>query len=91
MRGETIIIQGVIDCFFEEGDGLVLIDFKSGGVLSARDPETVRARALENYGEQMRLYRSALEAITGKPVREAVLYLTALGAAVSVAPQQVTI
>jgi ATP-dependent helicase/nuclease subunit A len=82
MDGEQVIVQGVIDLFFEEGDGLVLVDFKSGG---ARKDAAARAEyTLEAYGEQMRLYREALEAITGKPVREALLYLTSHGQEVPV-------
>ena len=28
-RGETVIVQGIIDCYFEEGDGFVLLDYKN--------------------------------------------------------------
>jgi ATP-dependent helicase/nuclease subunit A len=82
MDGERITVQGVIDLFFEEGDGLVLVDFKSGG--ARRDANERAKHAIETYGEQMRLYRDALEAITGKRVNEALLYLTAYGQTVSV-------
>ncbi|MDR2163112.1 MAG: helicase-exonuclease AddAB subunit AddA [Clostridiales Family XIII bacterium] len=81
MDGEQVIVQGIIDLFFEEGDGLVLVDFKSGG---ARGKPEDRARyALDKYGEQMRLYRAALGSITGKRVREALFYLTDSGQIVS--------
>ncbi|MDR1292812.1 MAG: helicase-exonuclease AddAB subunit AddA [Clostridiales Family XIII bacterium] len=82
MDGERITVQGVIDLFFEEGDGLVLVDFKSGG--ACRNADERASHALETYGEQMRLYRNALEAITGKCVKEALLYLTAYGQTVTV-------
>jgi ATP-dependent helicase/nuclease subunit A len=82
MDGEQITVQGVIDLFFEEGDGLILVDFKSGG--ARRNADERAKHAIETYGEQMRLYREALEAITGKRVKEALLYLTAYGQTVSV-------
>jgi ATP-dependent helicase/nuclease subunit A len=82
MDEEHIIVQGVIDLFFEEGDDLVLVDFKSGGARADADERA--AYALESYGEQMRLYREALEAITGKRVKEALLYLTSYGQVVPV-------
>jgi ATP-dependent helicase/nuclease subunit A len=88
MDGEQVVVQGVIDLFFEEGNELVLVDFKSGG---ARPHAGERARhALENYGEQMRLYRDALEAITGKNVRDTLLYLTSYGQVVPVPRPPVT-
>jgi ATP-dependent helicase/nuclease subunit A len=77
MDGERVIVQGVIDLFFEEGDDLVLVDFKSGG---PRGELEARAKyAIELYGEQLRLYREALEKITGKRVKESLLYLTSYG------------
>jgi ATP-dependent helicase/nuclease subunit A len=82
MDGERVVVQGVIDLFFEEGNDLVLADFKSGGAHADADERARRAR--ETYGEQMRLYREALEAITGKRVKESLLYLTSYGQTVVV-------
>lgn len=64
--GGRTLIQGVIDlCFLEEGQW-VLVDYKTD-----RDAgEALTAR----YGEQMRWYARALEEITGKPVREKLLF-----------------
>ena len=77
--GAQSIVQGIIDCFFEEEGELVLVDYKTTGVgsegeLAARR-ESIRAR----YAMQIDLYRRALEAATGKSVKEAYLYLTNLG------------
>jgi len=36
MEEETVLLQGVIDCFFEEDDGVVLIDFKTDYVLKGK-------------------------------------------------------
>lgn len=77
--GAQSIVQGIIDCFFEEEGELVLVDYKTTGVGSegefAARRESIRAR----YAMQIDLYRRALEAATGKPVKEAYLYLTNLG------------
>jgi ATP-dependent helicase/nuclease subunit A len=84
MEGERVIVQGVIDLFFEEGDDLVLVDFKSGGARA--EPDERARRAAETYGEQIRLYRAALEDITGKRVKESLLYLTSYDQTVKVGP-----
>ena len=77
--GAQSIVQGIIDCFFEEEGELVLVDYKTTGVGSegefAARREGIRAR----YAMQIDLYRRALEAATGKPVKEAYLYLTNIG------------
>lgn len=77
--GAQSIVQGIIDCFFEEEGELVLVDYKTTGVESegefAARRESIRAR----YAMQIDLYRRALEAATGKPVKEAYLYLTNIG------------
>ena len=72
MAGDTsTIVQGVIDCFFEEDDGLVLVDYKNSYMGAGRTEADIR----RTYAGQIELYRQALEAATGKPVKEAYLYL----------------
>lgn len=71
VSGEQAIVQGVIDCFFEEEDGMVLIDYKNSYVDSEEAEEEIRQR----YAEQLALYKEALEASWGKPVKETYLYL----------------
>ncbi len=60
------LIQGIIDLYFEEDDGLVLLDYKTDHV----DGETLRKR----YKVQLDLYSQALVGITGKPVKESLIY-----------------
>jgi len=67
---DTILFQGVIDCYFEEGDGLVLLDFKTDFVLPGQE-----ALLADRYRPQLSAYAIALKRITGKPVREQHLYL----------------
>lgn len=66
--GETLILQGVIDCFFEEADGLVLVDYKTDWY---QDP----AEILKKYVRQLAYYTEALETILKKTVKNKYLYL----------------
>ena len=74
---ETVLIQGIIDCAFEEDGGLVLLDYKTDRV---RNGEQLADR----YRDQLDTYRYALEETTGLPVKEVLLYSFALGKTVPV-------
>ena len=82
-----VIVQGVIDCYFEEEDGLVLVDYKTSRIRSGADGQPDSGLALDrekqriasHYQTQIDIYRRALEAATGKPVKEAYIYLTDCG------------
>jgi len=67
--GETVLIQGVIDCLFEDEQGLVLLDYKTDAVKSSSDDE-LRAR----YETQIRQYTRAVEQIWKRPVSGKFLY-----------------
>ena len=69
--GQETVVQGIIDCFFEEEDGLVLIDYKNSYIGENQTPDVIAAR----YEDQISLYKEALEAATGKVVKESYLYL----------------
>ena len=73
--GRSIIVQGIIDCYFEEtepsGDKhLILLDYKTN-----YDTTEIEKK----YAEQMALYKEALEKSTGLPVSESYLYLFSEG------------
>ena len=72
--GKSVLVQGIIDCYFNDGDGLVLVDYKSNR-LSYKDREADIERIKEEYREQIGLYRRALEGGAGLSVKEAYLYL----------------
>ena len=74
---ELVLIQGMIDAYAEEEDGLVLVDYKTDDVERA---EELR----ERYQVQMDYYILALEQITGSRVKEAFLYSLRLQKAVLV-------
>jgi ATP-dependent helicase/nuclease subunit A len=76
--GEQVLLQGVIDCFYEDCDGLVVIDFKTDRVFTE---ELLRER-IENYRIQLETYSKALEIIFGKPVSKRILYFLSISRAV---------
>jgi len=65
---EKVVLQGVIDCYFEEKGELVLVDYKTDFVENIDD-------MAEKYRIQIDLYCKALEKVTGKKVAERYLYL----------------
>ena len=75
-QGEETLFQGVIDCWWEEAQGLVLLDFKTDRLTSGG--EVARAEA---YRRQLTLYARALTRILGKPVAEKAVYFFATGKA----------
>ena len=64
---ETVLIQGIIDAWFFEGDDIILMDYKTDKV----DREEELA---ERYSIQLDYYKRALEAATGKKVKEIYIY-----------------
>ncbi|KAF0197641.1 MAG: ATP-dependent helicase/nuclease subunit A [Bacillota bacterium] len=79
VEGEHIFIQGVIDCLFEEGDRVVLVDFKNDKV-SASGLQA----AADSYRIQLELYTRAIRELLKREVHEAYLYLFAAGVPVRV-------
>ena len=67
-----ILLQGVIDCWLEEADGITIVDYKTDYVTK----ETQSERAKE-YTSQLMAYQWAIERMTGKPVRECLIYFFA--------------
>ena len=71
---EIVLVQGVIDAFFEEEDGLVLMDYKTD-----RIHEDAKTELTKKYQSQLGYYRTALEKLTGKKVKEVWFYAFATG------------
>ena len=76
---EAILLQGVVDCFFEEDGVIHIIDFKTDYVTEESLEEKV-----EEYRAQLETYGMALSRIFEKPVGERSLYFFRLGRAVTV-------
>ena len=69
---EKVILQGIIDAFIMEEEGIILVDYKTDRV---KDREELKNR----YQKQIDLYSEALEQILGKKVKRRVLYSFSLG------------
>lgn len=69
-NNEKLRLQGIIDCFFEEDDGIVLLDYKTDYVENGKEKEI-----LDKYKVQIDLYTETLERVIGKKVKERYLYL----------------
>ena len=70
--GEKILVQGIIDVYFEEADGLIVLDYKTDRVKTADELK-------DKYHAQLDYYAEALEKLTGKPVKEKIIYSFTLG------------
>ena len=66
---ERVLVQGIIDGFYETEQGIVLMDYKTDHLEPGQEGILV-----ERYEKQMELYARALEGILGKRVVRKVLY-----------------
>lgn len=66
-HGETTLVQGIIDVYFEEDEELVVLDYKTDKVWRAQE-------LVERYKVQLEYYAKALERVTGKRVKEKIIY-----------------
>ena len=82
-EGKPITVQGTIDCYFCEKDGVVLVDYKSNFVDNRREEENVQ-RLIRRYRPQLLMYKEALENISGQKVKQMYLYLFSAGKAVEI-------
>ena len=71
--GQVQLVQGVIDCCFEEDGKWVLLDYKTDSPADA-------AAALDKHRPQLAIYADALEKITRMAVKERIMYLVRAGA-----------
>lgn len=77
---EDVLTQGIIDVYWEEADGIVLMDYKTDRVDSA-------AELIKRYETQLRLYEEALNRrFPEKQVKEIVIYSFRLAEAVRITP-----
>lgn len=76
---DNLLIQGIMDCIFEENGRWILVDYKTDYV----DPRGGVQKLVDRYRVQIDYYTEALEKITGKPVGERILCLLSINQAVS--------
>lgn len=71
---DNLILQGIIDCAFAEGDGWILLDYKTD---RNADEQELKRR----YSEQLKWYARAISTLTEKPVTEMWIYALSDGKA----------
>ena len=72
-KDTPIVVQGIIDAYFREGDNLILLDYKTDHVKEGQEQ-----RLVERYQTQLLYYKDTLEQLTGLKVSETYLYSFAL-------------
>ena len=65
--GETLLVQGITDCVFEENGELVILDYKT-------DRNQTMEELRDHYAPQLKLYAKALSETLGKPVKSCLIY-----------------
>jgi len=82
LSGEVLLVQGVIDLFFETEDGkLILCDYKTDALTAAeiRNPALARKKLSARHARQLSYYALALEQLCGRRPDEVLIYSLPLG------------
>ena len=74
---ETVLVQGIIDAFFYEDGEAVVVDYKTDRVSRAEE-------LVERYHAQLEYYDQALRMLTGKKVKERLIYSFKLGKVIGI-------
>lgn len=70
---ETVLIQGIIDAYYLDEDGqIVIVDYKTDRVTAAEE-------LVVKYRTQLEYYAAALKRLTGRTIRSLVIYSFCLG------------
>ena len=77
-EGETLFLQGIMDCLVEEADGLTIIDYKTDRTMTE---EELKA----HYKIQLQVYGESAEKLLGKPVKHLYLWSFTFGKEIEVA------
>ncbi len=72
-----VVVQGIIDLYFEEEDGLVLVDYKTDQICEGEEELFI-----ERYQSQLAYYKRALQQASGKSVKECYIYSVLLKKAI---------
>lgn len=70
-KEEKVLIQGIVDVYFEEDGELVIVDYKTDRVSTLEELK-------ERYQTQLDYYEEAISRMTGKRVKEKIMYSFAL-------------
>ncbi len=72
---QPVLIQGIIDAYIEDEDGITLIDYKTDRVSTGQELK-------ERYRIQLKYYAIALEKMKHKPVKRSLIWSVQLGESV---------
>ena len=82
LENEKIAVQGVIDIFFEDADGkIVLCDYKTDYLTKEElsSPSLATKKLTKRHAEQLKYYAMAINEMLGKAPDEIVIYSLPLG------------
>ncbi len=86
LKGEQLLVQGVIDGFFTEGEDVILFDYKTDYLTREElaDPEKAAKKLSDRHAQQLTYYKMALERIFSRHIDQVYIYSLPLGAEVRV-------
>ena len=87
LKDETIAVQGVIDLFFEEEDGsVILCDYKTDYLTREEmdQPALAAQKLTARHAQQLTYYAMAIRAMLGKSPKEVLIYSLPLGGTVTI-------
>ena len=76
------MLQGVVDCFWQEPDGIVILDFKTDYIDGDLEQKAAR------YAPQLRAYARALSRIYDRRVKTTILYFFSANRPVEIPPEE---
>lgn len=78
--GSTVLVQGVIDCFFVMPDGSIkLVDYKTDRLDTSAGIDTAVKVLVDEYKNQLTYYARAIKKLCGKDVGSASIYAFDIG------------
>ncbi len=86
LADEEILVQGVIDCIFEDSDGnIILVDYKTDRLtpLEKAKPELAEEMLRTRHGKQLSYYERITEKIFGRKISKKLIYSLDLGACIN--------
>lgn len=75
--GETVLVQGIMDACFEEDGQMCLVDYKTDNVDSLEELK-------KRYRPQLLYYGYALERISGKKIKNRIIYSVKFGESIDI-------
>ena len=87
LDGETIAVQGVIDLFFRDRDGnIILVDYKTDFLTEEelQDPTLAEQKLKERHGQQLSYYQRAIEQMFGIRPAQTLIYSLPLAKSITV-------